>query len=260
MKVSTRNLPVLGAICGDIIGSAWEGYYIKTTDFDLFSPDSSFTDDTICTIAMADALSAHKPLAPTLREWGLEYIHLGYGGLFRRWLKSTYPEPYQSWGNGSAMRVSPAACFATSVDDAARLAEETAVITHDHPEGIKGAVATACAIYLAKEGRSKDEIKRYVQSRCGYDLERRYDDIQPGYEFDVTCQGSVPESIVCFLESDSYEDTVRRAVAMGGDTDTMPAIAGSIAAAFYGEITPYILDQASALLTPDIIDVIDRIA
>lgn len=260
MRITKANLPILGAICGDIIGSVFEHDGGKDYDFDLFDRDATFTDDTVCTMAVADALEGNKPFDTTLQQWCRKYPYAGYGGSFRRWIRSEDPKPYNSWGNGSAMRVSAVPKFADNIEDVVRLATDSAVVTHNHPEGIKGAVATACAIYLAQQGKSKDEIKSYIQDTCGYDLDRKYADIQPDYKFDVSCQGSVPESLICFLESDSYEDTIRKSIAMGGDTDTMAAIAGGIAAAFYGEIPEDILSHCIKRLPSDMTELLNRLA
>lgn len=259
MEITERILPVIGAICGDIIGSAFEGDYVKDYDFQLFTRYSVFTDDTVCTFAVADALGKGKPFDRTLQEWCRRYPRAGYGGTFRRWIMMEDPKPYNSWGNGSAMRVSAVCSFADNLEDVIKLATASAEVTHNHPEGIKGAVATACAIFLAKEGKTKDEIRSYIEDNFGYDLGRKYANIQPGYRFDVSCQGSVPESIICFLEGESYEDTIRKAVAMGGDTDTMAAIAGGIAAAYYGEIPDEIVEECEKRLPLEMLEVLNHL-
>lgn len=242
-NVKAARLVLMGAICGDIIGSWYESHKTKNYDFNLFTEKSRFTDDTVCSIGIADALIHGEPFDSSLQHWCRKYPKAGYGGRFRCWIHSDVMKPYGSWGNGSAMRVSAVGACADSLEEVMALAKRSAEITHDHPEGIKGAQATALAIFLALRGHSKSEIKSAIEENFGYDLSRRYDDIQPYYGFDVSCQGSVPESIIAFLESDDYESTVRKAVALGGDADTMAAIAGSIAAAFYGEIPSYILDE-----------------
>lgn len=253
------TLVLIGAVCGDIVGSAYERVKTKDIRFQLFTPHSRFTDDSVCTIAIADALLNGKPIDKTLQKWCREHLRAGYGGLFRRWIASDDPQPYNSWGNGSAMRVSSAGILATSADEALSLAKNTAEVTHNHPEGIKGAQATALAIYLALKGTSKDDIKKELETRFGYDLSRKYADIQPSYRFDASCQGSVPEAIIAFLESDSYESAIRLAVALGGDADTQAAITGGIAAAFYGEIPPYILHECSSRLGDDMKEVINKL-
>ena len=228
---------IIGAICGDIIGSSREFRPIKTKDFRLYNGYSTFTDDTVMTLAIASWLMKDKSsmdvLVSEIKAFGLKYPHAGYGGMFKKWLTQDSPEPYGSWANGSAMRVSPVAWVADSLEESQKLARMSAIVTHDHPEGIKGALATNDAIFLAKTGSSKKDIKKHVESNYGYDLNRKLDDIRPNYDFDVSCRGSVPESIICFLEADDFEDTVRNAVSLGGDADTQAAIAGSIASAYW---------------------------
>nr|WP_295162720.1 ADP-ribosylglycohydrolase family protein [uncultured Methanobrevibacter sp.] len=228
---------IIGAIAGDIIGSTREHYRIKTKDFELFPLRSTFTDDTVMTLAIAQWLcedsSSKEVLIRNLKYFGNSYINAGYGGSFYQWLGQESPEPYGSWANGSAMRVSPCAWVAESLEESQKLAEMSAIVTHNHPEGVKGALATNDAIYLARIGASKDEIKEHIELRYGYDLSRTVDEIRPTYSFDVSCAGSVPESIVCFLDGNDFEDTIRNAVSLGGDADTQAAIAGSIASAYW---------------------------
>ena len=235
-----------GAILGDMIGAPYEfDHGAKTKDFPLFGKDSRFTDDTVMTIAVADALleaggeAADKPdvcaaVVRAMQRWGRRYPRVGYGGLFRRWLVSDKPEPYGSFGNGSAMRVAAAGWLYDTLARTREVARQTAIVTHNHAEGIKGAEATASAIFLSRGGKSKEGIKDYIVREFGYDLSRTLDEIRPFYSMDATCQGSVPEAIISFLESTDFEDTVRNAVSIGGDTDTVACIAGSIAEAFYG--------------------------
>lgn len=260
MKITINNIPIIGAVCGDILGSAYEWESVKNLDLPLCTGDDVFTDDTVCTIAVADAILNKKPMGETLQEWCRRYPYAGYGGSFRRWIRNENPQPYNSWGNGAAMRVSAAGTLATSLEEALELAELSAEVTHNHPEGIKGAKAVAAAIYLAKDGATKNEIKNYIEENFGYDLGRDYREIQPGYSFDVSCMGSVPESIICFLAASSYEDTVRYAIAMGGDADTMAAIAGSIAAAYYREIPKKILLHCEERLPREMKDVVEQVA
>lgn len=228
---------IVGAIAGDIIGSTREHYAIKTKDFELFPSRSTFTDDTVMTLAVAQWLcedrTSKEVLIKNLKYFGNRYINAGYGGSFYKWLGQESPEAYGSWANGSAMRVSPCAWVAESLEDAQKLAELSARVTHNHPEGIKGALATNDAIYMARIGASKDEIKEHIEIRYGYDLSRTVDEIRPVYSFDVSCAGSVPESIICFLDGNDFEDTIRNAVSLGGDADTQAAIAGSIASAYW---------------------------
>ena len=228
---------IIGAIAGDIIGSPYEFNGIKSKDFHLFSKVSRFTDDTVMTLAIAKWLcedkNSYDVLIDNLKYFGNKYPNAGYGGRFRLWLKQDSPEAYGSWANGSAMRVSPCAWVADSLEEAQDLAYKSAVVTHNHPEGIKGALATSDAIYLARIGASKEEIKDHVEVRYEYDLNRSLDEIRPHYKFDVSCEGSVPESIICFLEAENFEDTIRNAVSLGGDADTQAAIGGSIASAYW---------------------------
>ena len=256
MKTPTY-LPILGAICGDILGSFYERYATKDINTELCLPFDRYTDDTVCTVAITDALIHKYPFADALRTWCRKYPYAGYGGTFKKWFRQDNAGPYNSWGNGSAMRVSAVGALAKSLDEALELARESAEVTHNHPEGIKGAQATAAAIYMARTGATKAEIKSFIEDTFGYNLDRKYADIQPGYSFDVSCQGSVPESIICFLESNSYEHCIRLAIAMGGDTDTMAAISGGIAAAFYGEIPSELLIHCLIRLPQDIGEVVE---
>lgn len=229
---------IIGAICGDIIGSVYEFNPIKTKDFDLIDKNVKFTDDTVMTLAVANWLLVDpnltkRSLVNQMQNIGREYSKIGYGRGFNKWLSSDNPRAYNSWGNGSAMRVSSVAWYMNSLDNVMDLAEISASVTHNHPEGIKGAVSTAGCIYLARTGSSKDEIREFVVDNFDYNLDRNIDDIRVDYEFEVSCQKSVPEAILCFLEADSYEDTVRNAISLGGDADTQAAISGSIASAYY---------------------------
>lgn len=256
-RLKRAKAALRGAVCGDIIGSIYEGRSTKDYNFEILSAHSQFTDDTVCSIAVADALVSNAPLPISLQQWCRRYPRAGYGGGFFQWIFSKHPEPYHSFGNGSAMRVSPIGAYATSIDECLRLAEKSASVTHSHPEGIKGAQAVALAIFMSVHGVSKDKIKVEIESRFNYDLSRKYADIQPGYRFEISCQKSVPEAIICFLESEDYESAVRRAVALGGDADTQAAIAGSIAAAYYGAIPEDILTNCMAKLPDEMLSVID---
>lgn len=233
---------MLGAIIGDIVGSPYEFESDKTKDFPLFIPQCRPTDDSIMTIAVGCACAEadcydednfERTLIEKMRELGRMYCGAGYGGMFYRWLMSDHMQAYNSFGNGSAMRVSPTAYAVDTLEDVERLAKWSAEVTHNHPEGVKGAQAVAAAILLARTGSSKDEIKRYIENKY-YDLDFTLDEIRPGYSFDVTCQGSVPQAIMCFLEAEDYEDAIRNAVSLGGDADTQAAMAGAIAEAFFG--------------------------
>jgi ADP-ribosylglycohydrolase len=228
---------MLGALAGDIIGSVYEGRPIKTPHFyPLFDPRSRPTDDTVLTVALADSILSGTDFIDRLREYFLTYPHAGYGGNFVRWAMSRSRKGYNSWGNGSAMRVSPVGYAYDSLEEVLLRARASAEVTHNHPEGIKGAKATAAAVFLARQKASKEDIRRYIQDTFHYDLDRTLDEIRPDYRFDVSCQGSVPESILAFLESNDYEDAVRKAISLGGDSDTMACIAGGIAEAFYGGV------------------------
>lgn len=229
---------IIGAICGDIIGSTREFNPIKTKDFKLIEKHSSFTDDTVVTMAVAswlinDDKHLTENLVKEIQKLTREFPYVQYGKRFNDWIRSKNPEPYGSWANGSAMRVSPVAWVCESLEETQMLAKKSSEITHNHPEGIKGAIATASAIYLARKNKNKEFIKEYIEATFNYDLSRHVDDIREDYEYEVSCKKSVPESIICFLESDSYIDTIRNAISLGGDADTMAAISGSIAAAYY---------------------------
>lgn len=230
---------MLGAIIGDIVGSIYEFHNIKTKKFKLFSPKCFFTDDTVMTIAIYLALedSSKKPLEDRvihyMQKLGRQYPGRGYGGMFYGWLHSLTPTPYYSFGNGAAMRVSPVVDFANSLEEVKELAYKVTCVTHDHPEGLKGAEATAVAIWLAKKGKSIQEIGEYINNNY-YKLDFTLDEIRSTYKFNETCQDTVPQAIVAFLESTSFEDAIRNAISIGGDSDTLAAITGSIAEAYYG--------------------------
>lgn len=233
---------MIGAIIGDIMGSQYEFRPIKTKNFPLFSKHCSYTDDSLMTIAVADALMQAQDrgtdfqtaLIFEMRRIGRCYPQPmgGYGEQFRRWLTSPEPNPYNSYGNGAAMRVSPCGEAAASLQEALALAKASAEVTHSHPEGIRGAQAAAAALYLAKSGKNRDEIRQYIQSHF-YPLNQSLDEIRPRYFFDESCQGTVPQAITAFLESDSFEDAARNAVSLGGDCDTLTSITCAIAWAFY---------------------------
>jgi len=243
---------MIGAIAGDIIGSVYEHRPIKTKAFPLFDYGCRFTDDSVLTLAVADSILTGRPYLESMRDIGRRYPDAGYGGAFIQWLYSRDPQPYNSWGNGSAMRVSPVGFAFATEDEVLRQAQETAAISHNHPEGIKGAQATALAVFLARTTHDKEKIRRQIGQRFGYDLDRCVDDIRPGYAFDVSCQGTVPEAIIAFLDSKSYEDAVRNAVSLGGDSDTLACITGAIAEAFYGAVPSRIRIKVKAFLTPDL--------
>ena len=249
---------MFGAIAGDVIGSVFEHHNVKHTEFDLFSEGSRFTDDTVLTVAVAESIMDGKDYGQTLREYGLRYPGAGYGGLFLGWLFSQKTGPYNSFGNGSAMRVSPVGFAYNTLEQVLDEAERSAAVTHNHPEGIKGAQAVAAAVFLARQGSSKDEIRQYITNCFGYKLDQTLEQIRPHYHFDATCQGSVPQAIIAFLLSTDYEDAVRKAVSLGGDSDTIACITGGIAHAFYGQIPQHILRRTRELLPSELLAVVDR--
>ena len=249
---------MIGAIIGDIAGSAFEHAAVKRTVFPLFTPHSRFTDDTVLTIATAEALLSGEPYDVAYRRWGRRYPNAGYGGAFRRWLASDNVGPYGSWGNGSAMRVSPVAWVSDDVDEVLAEAERSAAVTHDHEEGVRGAQATALAVLRARLGADKAAIREEITRRFGYDLARTIDEIRPTYGFDVSCQGSVPEALIAFLDSADFEEAIRGAISLGGDADTQAAIAGAAAAAHEGSVPEWIEHEALRRLPADMRDVLDR--
>ena len=239
-----EGIDMYGAILGDMIGAPYEfDRGNKSKDFEMFNDKVGFTDDTVMTIAVADALmevtdtsddAIRKAIVLKMQEWGRRYPWAGYGQRFYRWLGKENPEPYNSWGNGSAMRVSSVGWLYDSLDETRKMARLSADVTHNHPEGIKGAEATASAIYMARTGASKDEIKDYIINEFQYDLSRTCDEIRPDYHHVESCQETVPEAITAFLEGNGFEDVIRTAVSLGGDCDTLTCIAGGMAEAFYG--------------------------
>ncbi len=247
---------MIGAIIGDIIGSVYEGNPIKTTEFPLFGRGCRFTDDTVLTVAVADSILSGEPYEDKIVEYYRLYPRAGYGMNFQIWASSGSRTPYNSWGNGSAMRVSPVGFAFDNLDLVMSEARKTAAMTHNHPEGIKGAQAVAAAVFMARTGSSRNDIREYLEIRFHYDLSRSIEQIRPSYSFDVSCQGSVPESITCFLESDSFEDAVRLAVSLGGDSDTQACIAGSIAQAFYRDIPITIGKKAEKFLDDRLLSVV----
>ena len=248
---------MLGAIAGDIIGSVFEQFPIKSAQFPLFSPLSRFTDDTVLTAAIADAILNKIDYATALKNFGREYPNAGYGSSFYRWVHSADNKPYNSWGNGSAMRVSPAGFAFDSVQEVLREAKKSAEVTHNHPEGIKGAQATALAVFLARTGQPKEKIKQEISERFEYDLNRTLDKIRPAYRLDISCQGSVPEAIIAFLEGKDFEDVIRQGISLGGDSDTIACIAGGIAQAYYREIPREIVASVRVRLPERLLAVID---
>ncbi len=248
---------MIGAIAGDIIGSIYEFNNIKTKDFELFGEGCDFTDDTVLTVAVAKWLLGGGDLDDHLCLFGLKYNARGYGGMFYQWMSEWDRQPYNSWGNGSAMRVSPVGWFAKAPREALDLAEKSAEVTHNHPEGIKGAQTTALAVWLAKERSSHASISHKTASFSGYDLSESVDSIRDWYAFDVSCRGTVPQAIRCALEAQDYEDAIRNAISIGGDSDTVACITGGIAEAMYG-LPIEIMEQARSYLPDDMIEVVDQ--
>ena len=258
---------IYGAILGDIIGSPFEfDRGDKTKDFKLFSRRSHYTDDSVMTLAVCEALlkvgqdatvkEIEDAVISSMQSWGRRYPHAGYGGYFRRWLTACHPEPYNSFGNGSAMRVSAVGWLYDSLENTRTVAKAIANVTHNHPEGIKGAEATASAIFMARNGSSKEEIKKYIENEFHYDLNRTLNEIRPSYHMDETCQKTVPEAIIAFLEAKDFEDAIRNAVSLGGDTDTLGAITGSIAEAYY-RIPEWLMTECRKRINRDMRVVLD---
>ena len=254
-----------GAILGDVVGSPYEFRNIKTKEFPLFSRSSRFTDDTAMTVAVAEALldaqgkgreERREAVTRSLRKWGWRYPDAGYGGRFFGWLYADDPRPYNSWGNGSAMRVSSAGWLFDTLEETREAAADTACVTHNHPEGIKGAECTAAVIWLARHGSTKAEIREYVEKEF-YPLDMTCDGIRPSYRFDVSCQGTLPPAVTAFLEGNDFEDVVRTAVSLGGDSDTLACIAGAMAEAFYG-VPDRLITECRARLPEDMLQVVDR--
>ncbi|GHV80143.1 hypothetical protein AGMMS49944_19340 [Spirochaetia bacterium] len=244
---------IIGAIAGDVIGSVYERHNVKRTDFTLFSKHSRFTDDSVLTFATMDCLLNKKDYAETYHKYGNEYPNAGYGRAFKGWLHSADLKPFNSWGNGSAMRVSPVGWACNTLEEVLDQAKASAAVTHDHPEGIKGAQAVVSSVFMARNNKSKDEIKTYLTEAFGYDLNRTIDELRPVYKFDVSCQGSVPEAIIAFLESTDYENAIRLAISIGGDSDTIACIAGGIAEAYYKSVPEHIVNNVLERVPPNFI-------
>jgi ADP-ribosyl-[dinitrogen reductase] hydrolase len=252
------NKSLLGAISGDVIGSVYEYNAPRTTDFKLFTPHSQVTDDSVLTIAVADAILNGKQYQKYIRDYARKYPDSGFGGYFRQWMYSNDPQPYNSYGNGSAMRVSPVGWAFDTVEDVLREAEASAAVTHNHPEGVKGAQAVALAIFRARTGASKDDIRQEITESFGYELSQTLDEIRPGYHFNETCQETVPPAIIAFLESNDFEDAIRMAISLGGDADTLAAITGSIAEAFYGGVPEEIAAEVWKRIPKELQEVVER--
>ena len=244
-----RVNPMLGAVAGDVLGSVFEFQNLKRVDFQpLIQSGIRFTDDSVITVATADLLLYGGTYTDVFQHYGRRYPDAGYGGTFVKWIMTPQPRPYNSWGNGAGMRVSPVGWARDSMEEVLEEARRSAEVTHDHPEGIKGAQAVALAVFLARQGESKDTIRSEIECHCAYDLDRTLDEIRPGYSFDVSCQGSVPEAILAFMESTDFESAIRLAISIGGDSDTIACMAGAIAHAFYREIPEEIITAVRATL------------
>jgi len=249
---------MIGAIAGDIIGSVYESFRTKRKDFTLFTPLSTFTDDTVLTVAVADAILTHSPYGHTIKSYARRYPLRGYGGMFLAWMARPGIEPYNSFGNGSAMRVSPVAHAFESEEEVLAHARLTAECTHNHPEGIKGAQAVAAAIFLARASRDMSAIKEFVEQTFSYDLNESLDSIRRWYRFDVSCQGTVPQALRAFLESTDYEDAVRKAISLGGDSDTLACITGGIAQAYYRKLPARVVSKVRRILDQRLNTVLDE--
>lgn len=249
---------MLGSVIGDIIGSTYEFNNAGSYDFDPFPQGSFFTDDTVLTVAVADTILSRRPYGDVIHEYAVRYPGRGYGGSFSKWIHSADPKPYGSYVNGSAMRVSPVGWAFNTLEKTIEEARKSAECTHNHPEGIKGAESVAAAIYLARTGSSRQEIKDFVESRFHYRLDRTLEEIKPGYSFDETCQRTVPEAFTCLLESAGFEDAIRKAIWLGGDSDTLACITGGIAEAFYRDMPEEWIDNAHKILAGELLEVIDN--
>ena len=247
---------IIGAIAGDVIGSIYEFHNIRTVDFPFLHEKCDFTDDSVLTIAVADCILHQKDFGKTIWEYAKKYPHRGYGGGFMQWILRGDLKPYGSFGNGSAMRVSPVGFAYNDIETVLSVAKQSAEVTHNHPEGIKGAQAIATAIFYARTGKSKAFIKDYISTTFDYDLNDTVENLQKTYHFDETCQGSVPQAIIAFLESSDFENAIRLAISIGGDSDTIACMTGGIAAAFYAEIPGEIIRFVSKKLPKEFNDLI----
>jgi ADP-ribosylglycohydrolase len=248
---------IIGAIAGDIIGSVYEFNNVKNIDFKLFNDKSTFTDDSVLTIATMDSILNKTNYGINYQLYGKNYPNRGYGRNFHSWLRSKYPEPYNSWGNGSAMRSSPIGWYCNNIEEVLIESQKSAEVTHDHPEGIKGAQSIAVAVFMARIGKNKDEIKNFIMDKFQYNLNRKIENIRPDYKFDESCQGTVPEAIIAFLESTDYENAIRLAISLGGDSDTLACITGGIAEAYYKTIPEYIIENIIKILPNELYKIIE---
>ena len=249
---------MLGASVGDIVGSIYEFNNHRSKDFPLFSGGCDFTDDTVLTVAVADCLMNQGSYVEYIKNYTRKYPNRGYGGRFAQWIRFESMEPYNSWGNGSAMRVSAVGFAFDDLEMVIQEAKRSAEVTHNHPEGIKGAQATALAIYMARQGQSKEQIKSAIAKSFSYDLDRTLDEIRPVYQFNESCQETVPEAVIAFLESTDFEDAIRNGISLGGDSDTLTCITGGIAEAFYGGVPQDIAEKALSYLPKAMREVVEK--
>lgn len=256
MKHQTKT--IIGAIAGDVIGSVYEWNNTKTTEFPLFTKRSRFTDDTVLTMAIMDCILYDKPFNENLAAYGRAYPDAGFGKFFKQWMYGKDLLPYGSYGNGSAMRISPVGFAFDTLEETLAVAKQAASATHNSEEGIRGAQAVASAIFLARTGKSKTEIKTYIETTFGYNLDFTLDEIRPNYTFEVRCDGSVPQAIRAFLESTDYENAIRLAISIGGDSDTIGCMAGGIAAAFYKHIPETIIDSVVRRLPIEFLELLNH--
>jgi ADP-ribosylglycohydrolase len=249
---------MLGSIVGDIVGSIYEFNNHRSKEFPLFGDGCDYTDDKVLTVAVADCFMRNGNYAEYIKNYARKYAGRGYGGMFAKWIRSNDMKPYNSWGNGSAMRVGAVGFACNDLRSVILEAKRSAEVTHNHPEGIKGAQATAVAINMARKGQSKEQIKATITKSAGYDLERTLDEIRPDYKFEVSCQKSVPEAMIAFLESTSFEDAIRNGISLGGDSDTLTCITGGIAEAFYGGVPKDIAEKALGYLPTSMREVVEE--
>jgi len=252
---------MFGAIIGDICGSIYEFINFKTDNPEqiiLTNRKCFFTDDSVLTFAVMDAILSDRDYRRTIYSWANKYPNSGYGGRFRSWFKSKNPEPYNSWGNGSAMRVCPVGMAFETIEETLAEAKRSAEITHNHSEGIKGAQATAAAVYLSRKGESKETIKKCIEDTFGYNLDRTLNEIRPKYTFNESCQGTVPEAIIAFLESSDFTSAIQNAISLGGDADTLACITGGIAEAYYGEIPRELMEFAKDKLSREMVELLEK--
>lgn len=249
---------MLGSIAGDIIGSVYEWNRIKTTEFPLFQSKCDYTDDSVLTMATAHSILNKAPYAQSYKDFSRRYPGRGYGERFQGWIMSDTLEPYNSWGNGSAMRVSPVGFAFETIEEVLEQAKQSAEVTHNHPEGIKGAQATALSIFLSRKGNDKEAIRKEISERFNYDLNRTVEEIRPNYYFNESCQKTVPEAIIAFLDSDDYEHSIRLAVSLGGDSDTLACITGGISDAYYKGVPEHIIDKTMKIIPEELIGIIEQ--